>query len=1396
MEKRSLMRKNEKITLIDESTGNKKTFTIISRDGTGASSVSYLASCGRKTGRLKEFYPSEYNYGHYLSIIRDKDNQLVKKNESIEADRLYDDMLNEYIESYHILDETKKEAKKGNNAFNTFIPSFEIYRGCNKKGEISGSAYIWTIDNDGDFETFDEFLNKVHKHPTRNPAKDMFTILKTLYNLLECLKTLHISGLIHSDIKPENLGFPIRNGRYLTEQVQLFDINSIYSVYTQFPKFTGTIGFCAPEVFKGKISNQSDLYSIGATLFYAIALCDNVPDALYSEEHYNKIDEIVSNSKLLNASPITSSLKFQTAISAILKKCLAKDLKSRVNSCDELKEDIKKATVLLIPSQYNDMLDLGCELKIIEKELEKYNESNATFALQSLLFNHPLYEGAQDKVKVLVLGCGVYGQQFIDLCLQTGQIINKQLEVCVVTPNKETDKSDYLNKRPALKSFFTVDGDGDTSETSYGKLVFASTEEVSNNLKFVGGFKKAEKNIDKNYNKELAQEIILNNNDYNYLFISLGDEELNESVAKTCYEIVHEFNLNTTITFVSTISKSLKGCFPVNVGAKAEENENYEIIEQMGYNAHLCWNSPLKLNVDEKKIYQDFKDKYNHDSSIGCILSIRYKLHSIGIELDTLTNKRLLDIAAEYDAFIKGNKEIFAELVNVEHRRWVAEKITQGWTCRTNYSDCLYGSINDKRKKLHPCIVKSKSDFNLEGYFKDKHTNKWIKSMWNKPCSEDSFLDDLDKVSVNLHRTFFECAEEIKNKFSLMGEEYRRILSLIKDKRMSVLAFNEWMLCIQRIWETDEKQTKFYDGYKDVFLESIKELPKNVRNEVLTYVNIIDSKASIVINAYRLRDYKSSDKDLVNAIPFILTHRDSHLFIPLMIGDTTERFNNVASATLINPSLITYAVYLRKYEDIKQTKETIRHVVSYLGKKNIKAKLKFALISCETNIKVKTNLNEFREYLKELDKSRIKQIIDITFYSESEISSILSQKVDADVFECNTAYLSALLMGAGFYSVRPNYAFDSSQKKFTVSDDCRWLQYIKGCQFLTVSDMLSFKNSIGEMADLPEYYNFESLWNAYKDKSYAWKDMCKILEKHSETNDLLSSFNVNTDFSNTKTYEFVIPNELRDGYNYVISYLRDNLQIIGQNSRIEYKTTESCCVIIEVGINNVTAARSLFAEPQKFINSKDISIVEKPKKVEIYYDSLVVKSLEIVDYPEYSDHKKQIGEILQTLQSKQYIFNLKNNDNKEFSFVYSTKQSKQLMIMAGRILEIYVYHKLREAGFDDVVSGYEINWEDSSVKSEFDCILTSGFRSVMIECKAQDKISQDYYYKLSCLAEKFGVNAIPVLIADTHENENRDNSANEMQRKRGEMMGVYTIFDRNEINNIDKTLRKILSGKY
>lgn len=1399
MDTRQFMRKGEKITLCEESTGNKRTFTIISKDGAGASSVSYVASCGRKSGRLKEFYPCDESYGEFFSISRNVENQLTQSDLFRGGTEIYNNMLSDYIEAYHTLDEAKRNAAKGNNSFNTFIPSFEIYRGVGENSDVASSAYIWTQDNDGDFETFAEYLKKVHKNPSKNPAREMFTILKALYNLAECIKTLHISGLIHSDIKPANFGFPIRNGRHLTEQIQLFDINSIYSVYTKYHKFVGTPGFCAPEVLKGKISNQSDLYSIGATLFNAVALCDDIPDAVYNDKYYARIDDIVANSKLLNASPITSSSRFQSAVSKILKTCLAKELRNRVDNCDELKELLQKASVLLIPAQYNELLDLGVEIKLIDKELEKYNDTDSGFALQCLLFNHPIYETNNEKIKILIMGCGVYGQQFMDLCLQVGQVMDKNLEIYVVSQDKEAYKKEYLDKRPALKDFFEIDGEGDTSETKYGKIVFVSPEDISNNPEYKKGFSKGNTNKDKKYNKKLAQELILGKITSNYVFVSLGDEELNEMVANTCYDVCSELESDITVTYVSSSAKKRKkkGLYPVNVYSKAEEIENFSEIERMAYNTHFIWNSPLKLNVDEKKIKKDFKNKYNYNSSVACVLAIKYKLHFVGIEMGELSPENMNTIAELFNERIKSDKKAFAQLVNIEHRRWVVEKITQGWRCRTDYSDCVYGVINDKRKKEHPCIVKSTTGFALDEKYKNIPTGKWKKEKWDKPCEDDVFLDDLDKVSVNLHRTFYENAQGIKLNYSLNGEETKRIQNIIKDDKTAVIAFNEWMLCLKRIWNKDETQIRFYETYKNSFLQTVSHFKKREYEDIIRYVKTIDSKATPIILEYSMRDYKQSDKDLINSIPFILTHKqDIKLFIPLMTKDNTDRFNNVAAVTLINPDTVTYAVYLRKADDVKNVKSTITYMLSYLNKKEIKSRLNFILIYNERDTKIRVGINELKADIKALDKNRIKKITDSSVSDEGQIASTLENFVDFDAYECNAAYLSAVLSGAGFYLSKPNYSFDSAQKKFKVSDGCKWLTYIKGNQFLTVPDMLSFKNSNGNMDTLPEYHEYKALWRLYRANSYAWKDMCNAFSKFSEETERVASFSIATDLTNAGVLEYVVPNELRDGYNYVVSYLRDKAGVIGNESRVEYRTTESCCVIIYVGSNNVESVKKLFADPRKFMNQKDISIVAKPKRIEIYFDSLMVNELNIENYPDSADSKKKIGELLTSLQSEHYIFNLKNVDNKVFSFVYSTRQAKQLLTSAGRMLEIYVYHKLQSSGFNDVVTGYEINWGDSSVKSEFDCIITSGFRSVMIECKAQEKISQDYYYKLSCLAKQFGINAIPVLIADTHEREERDNSLNEMQRERGEMLGVYTIYERDEINNIDATIRRILNGKY
>jgi len=149
------------------------------------------------------------------------------------------------------------------------------------------------------------------------------------------------------------------------------------------------------------------------------------------------------------------------------------------------------------------------------------------------------------------------------------------------------------------------------------------------------------------------------------------------------------------------------------------------------------------------------------------------------------------------------------------------------------------------------------------------------------------------------------------------------------------------------------------------------------------------------------------------------------------------------------------------------------------------------------------------------------------------------------------------------------------------------------------------------------------------------------------------------------------------------------------------------------------------------------------------------------------------------------------------SFNYVTGRIKKLMMVAGNILEIYIYHKcLRSDLFDDVATGYEITWNDTEVKSEFDIILTKGFAGLLVEAKATVEIDQEYYFKLSSLARQFCTNCKPVLVDDTVEDEGSDNSKNDIQRLRGSMMDVITISDPDEIDEIDVTLSRVLSGEY
>jgi serine/threonine-protein kinase len=102
----------------------------------------------------------------------------------------------------------------------------------------------------------------------RVPPRAVLTIV---HSLLDVLRAAHAKGIVHRDIKPENL-FVTYAG-----QVKLFDFGIAGLLNTDDPKRVtqtgtglGTPAFMSPEqalAKRGQIDEQSDLWSVGATMF-------------------------------------------------------------------------------------------------------------------------------------------------------------------------------------------------------------------------------------------------------------------------------------------------------------------------------------------------------------------------------------------------------------------------------------------------------------------------------------------------------------------------------------------------------------------------------------------------------------------------------------------------------------------------------------------------------------------------------------------------------------------------------------------------------------------------------------------------------------------------------------------------------------------------------------------------------------------------------------------------------------------------------------------------------------------------------------------------------------------------------------------------------------------------
>lgn len=1437
-------------------------------------------------GTLKEFYPvryasdgesgSEYNLSRCGIDSGDMANQLycgeMEREDFIKS-------RDEFLSCCNRVSGLMTECGESD----LFFDHVNIYLGIPNDGEKENyTIYTW-LPADTQIKSFEDYLNKKYqfvKSQLRSSspnldfrlAKDLKSIIKAIDLLASGVKILHTNSLWHLDIKPSNFG--IREYEGDVQSVSLFDVNTFHSVCGDKLRTRGTPHFSAPEFKDGSLdslSRKTDIYSLGATLYNAIIFGDSQRE-LYSDENFSSIDSALAHSKIIECSEYNSKAELVDILARIMKRSLARkaeDYEDGIENYDAVEEfidDIKEAKKI-IGMQITLANESGTTHRstIVTVENEDYYDGNidggAISSVQRLLYDRPLYDYVTQngEIKVLVLGAGVFGQKFIDTALELAQIENCKISVTVVSNDIETDKARYLQARPEFSNFFEVDGRPALygKENTYGSVNFVSVGTKK------GGFSC------KNNNAQKLKKA-LHNEKFDYAFVSLSDDHLNMVIASqiansdifrtgegkkaavnfiTYKEVSRDgeaFDAVFGETFDKARTKAAKDGIEINpapVNSTIINHSDYKLLHRMALNCHLLWKKNLGCIESAKA---EFCARYEFVSSFANALSIKYKLHSIGIDLSEVTSepdkaqqeKKLKALTLRYKNKIglgkssaertPEQKSCLNKLTMYEHRRWVVNMIcVQAYTTlpKEEYAT-LVSSNKNKAKKKHTCIIPSSEEWGLD-------QPKWrnLKD-WDKDDIEDSdefkSLDMLDQMSVRLHRHFMTLAEKIE--FGKIDAECAAVRRSIASNIQALSAFEAYIISL-RTMKSMLKRTSLTRATVDNIQQAVsansdkfkEQLSADEMGLVERALNSIAGQFEPVKLAADYTDYKAKDHDLIKGIPFILNYDTNvHLCIPfVMESDNNKWFENVASSIVINPATVTYLINCEKLDDdIDTVKEILPSISEVLDSHELQTKLSLILYIGTNNgvISEERKRKIERELAGACDKIESVHIIEYNSSRErpkkirNTIKTICSTSRKFTAIETKNNTIGGMIDGMDDLPVAI-YKFDHADMRFTSDDDDDyiWFDDIPFNVHLNIDDIFIAHDKKISYSEPELYLDYESIWEkCYYDedtskryaKSQAWKKLCTAFCKKAEMCDKVFEASLSEAEGEKSETSIFVP-----------TFCRASLEKI-----IEFFTSPQHCILenAKIGEHNSLMLKFSFTSTEE-VKSKLLRIFENPyslddetrirfnidgdnsdKKVTMFLDSLVIPNF---SWDDFSDESalEDVKEIYTYLSENGYIIPC-FRDGDKVTFCFASKEIKELLTNASRILEIYTYYKTMERGyFDDMRINLKVTPKLLGAYSEkttqkFDIVSIKGFRTQVVDVNDCRNLETGFYQGLSADGAKFAVNQKLVLVSYT--GEESVSPANESVAKTAAKdYRVQTIHAKEDIKEIGGKLEDEMTKK-
>lgn len=214
-------------------------------------------------------------------------------------------------------------------------------------------------------------------------------VISFLEEVLNILQFIHSQGVIHCDLKPENLIRRASDGKLV-----LIDFGSIqpvdFGVDTVLPIHripVTSLGYIPPEQFIGQTQPNSDIYSLGMVAVQALTGLS--PLQLKTDPHSN---EIIWRSQL---TPVNDYL------ASVLSKMIRHDFKERFQSADEILRILKQIPL----TEDSESQTLDVEYTVFPSTQKSNNfDKTSPQTISPLLVGMKLGLAANS----LVIGFGVY----------------------------------------------------------------------------------------------------------------------------------------------------------------------------------------------------------------------------------------------------------------------------------------------------------------------------------------------------------------------------------------------------------------------------------------------------------------------------------------------------------------------------------------------------------------------------------------------------------------------------------------------------------------------------------------------------------------------------------------------------------------------------------------------------------------------------------------------------------------------------------------------------------------------------------------------------------------------------------------------------------------------------